>query len=88
MGSNLTQGSSFVFEKRVALSFVGLQCSKISTFALRMHAEIDNEEGGASHVWNVHACGFCIASKPRAVGRMWPIGKALLCLSSILVLYP
>ena len=56
MGSNLTQGSSFVFEKRVALSVVDLQCSKISTFALRMHAEIDNEEGGASHVWNVYAC--------------------------------
>ena len=28
--------------------------------------EIDNEEGGAIHVWNVHACGFRIASKPRA----------------------
>ena len=28
-----------------------------------MHAEIDNEEGGAIYVWNVHACGFLIASK-------------------------
>ena len=31
-----------------------------------MHAEIDSEEGGAIHVWNVRACGFCMASKPSA----------------------
>ena len=31
-----------------------------------MHAEIDNEEGGAIHVWNVHACDFRIVCKPRA----------------------
>ena len=28
-----------------------------------MQAEIDDEEGGAINVWNVHACGFRIASK-------------------------
>ena len=53
-----------------------------------MHAEIlDYEEGGAIHAWNVHACGFCMASKPR-VGRRRPTGKLLLCLSSTSVLYP
>ena len=31
-----------------------------------MNAEIDNEEGGAIPAWNVHACGFHMASKPRA----------------------
>ena len=39
-----------------------------------MQAEIDNEEGGDIHIWNVHACGFHIASKLRRTG---PIGKAL-----------
>ena len=31
-----------------------------------MNAEKNNEEGGVIHVWNVHACSFHMASKPRA----------------------
>ena len=34
--------------------------------ALRIHAEINNEESGAIHVWNVHACDFHVVSKPHA----------------------
>ena len=54
-----------------------------------MHAEIDNEEGGAIHVWNVHSCGFRIAGQAaRAAGKTGPISKALLCLYSTSMLYP